>query len=171
MYQVGERIIYGSVGVCEVAAVGPLDMQGAKKDREYYTLSPLYQNGKIFAPVDTTVFHRPVLTREQALALIDQIPGIERRVYENRNPRLLNEQYQIYLKSGDCVDLVRLVRAIYAKGEQAAERGRRLSQVDENCMKRAEELLHNELACALGIRPDEVRDFITRTLEGEDENR
>ena len=68
MYQVGERIIYGSVGVCEVAAVGPLDMQGAKKDREYYTLSPLYQNGKIFAPVDTTVFHRPVLTREQALA-------------------------------------------------------------------------------------------------------
>lgn len=166
MYQVGERIIYGSTGVCEIEAIGPLDMSGAKKEKDYYTLAPIYQKGRIFAPTDTAVFTRPVLTKEEALELIDQIPDIEQDVYENRNPRLLNEHYQIYLKSGDCMDLVRVVRAIYAKGKQVEKHGRRLSQVDENCMKRAEELLHNELASALGIRPDEVRDFITKRLEG-----
>lgn len=166
MYQVGERIIYGSVGVCEIGAIGPLNIQGAKKEKDYYTLLPVYQSGKIFAPVDTAVFTRPVLTKEEALALIGRIPEIESDVYENRNPRLLNEHYQMYFKSGACIDLIRLVRAVYAKGEQAAERGRRLSQVDENCMKRAEELLHNELANALGIKPDEVREFITQKLEG-----
>ncbi len=166
MYQVGERIIYGSTGVCEVEAVGPLDMQGVDKKREYYTLTPLYQKGRIFAPVDTAVFMRPVLTKEEALELISRIPDVEGNVYENKNPRLLNEHYQVYFKSGECMDLVRLVRAIHAKGRLVAKNGRRLSQVDENCMKHGEELLHNELACALGIRPDEVRGFITRTLEG-----
>lgn len=166
MYRIGERIIYGPVGVCEIEAIGPLDIQGAKKEKEYYTLQPLYQNGKIFAPVDTTVYTRPVLTKDEVLALIDRIPEIEGEIYENRNPRLLNEHYQIYLKSGECVDLLRLVREIYAKGERVAEAGRRLSQVDENCMKRGEELLHNEFACALGIQPCNVRAFITQRLEG-----
>lgn len=166
MYHVGERIVYGSVGVCEIEAIGPLDIHGAKKEKDYYTLLPVYQSGRIFAPVDTTVYIRPVLTKEEALDIINKIPNVEREVYENRNPRMLNEHYQIYLKSGDCIDLVRLVRAIYAKGEQEAERGHKLSQVDENYMKRAEELLHNELACALGIEPNEVKEFITKKLEG-----
>lgn len=166
MYQVGEKIIYGSVGVCEILAIGPLEMQGARRDVDYYTLSPAYQDGKIFVPVDTGVYIRPVLTREEALALIRQIPTIEEDVYENNNPRMLTEHYQIYLKSGDCFDLVRLVRAIYAKGRKAAERGRRLGQVDERSMKRAEDMLHNELACALGIQPGEVKGFITGMLEG-----
>ncbi len=166
MYKVGDRVVYGSAGVCEIEAVGPLDIHGAKKEKDYYTLLPLYQSGRIFAPVDTTVYIRPVLTKEEALEIISRIPGIEREVYENRNPRMLNEHYQVYLKSGDCIDLIRLVRAIFAKREQAAGKGHKLSQVDENYMKRAEELLHNELACALDIRPDEVKDFIIKELEG-----
>lgn len=169
MYQVGEKIVYGSVGVCEIEAVGSLNMQGVNKERDYYTMFPVYQSGRIFAPVDTAVFHRPIMTREEALALIGRIPDIRQDVYENRNPRLLNEHYQSYFKSGACEDLVRLIRSIYAKGKQAEGNGRRLSQVDETCMRRAEELLHNELACALGIRPEEVREFITRQIEGEPE--
>lgn len=166
MYQIGERVIYGSVGVCEIKEIGPLEIQGAKKGVDYYTLSPVYQDGRIFVPVDTTVYIRPVLTKEEALSLISQIPGIEEDVFENNNPRLLDEHYKIYFKSGDCIDLVRLIRAVYFKGQRAAKKGRRLGQVDERSMKRAEEMLHNELACALEIRPDEVKDFITKMLEG-----
>lgn len=165
MYQVGQRIVYGAVGVCEIEAIGPLEMQGTKKGVDYYTMAPVYQVGKIFAPVDTAVYTRPVLTREQALELIRQIPSVEEKIYENSNPRLLNEHYQTYLKSGDCRDLVRLIRAIYKKARQAEQKGRHLGQVDERSRKRAEEMLHNELACALDIRPEEVPGFIARTLE------
>lgn len=165
MYQVGQRIICGSGDVCEIKAIGPLEMQGAKRGREYYTLSPLYQDGNIFVPVDTDVFLRPVMTRREAMSLIRQIPELEEEIYENKNPRLLNEHYQLYLKSGNCTDLVRLIRAIYSKRKKVEKEGHRLGQVDERSMKRAEELLHNELACALGIEPEEVKGFITRTLE------
>ena len=161
MYQVGELVVYGTEGVCRVAAIGPLEMRGAQKGTDYYTLTPLYGTGKIFIPVDTNVSIRPVMTRAEAEALIDRIPEIPEEVYENNNPRLLNEHYQALLKSYDCVDLVRLIRAIYAKGQ----RGRRLGQVDERTFKKAEEMLHGELAAALDIPPDQVKDYICRRVE------
>lgn len=161
MYQVGELVVYGAEGVCRVAAIGPLEMRGAQKGTDYYTLTPLYGAGKIFIPVDTNVSIRPVMTRVEAEALIDRIPEIPEEVYENNNPRLLNEHYQALLKSYDCVDLVRLIRAIYAKGQ----RGRRLGQVDERTFRKAEEMLHGELAAALDIPPDQVKDYICRRVE------
>ncbi|MGE4277728.1 MAG: CarD family transcriptional regulator [Lawsonibacter sp.] len=165
MYQIGELIVYGAEGVCRVEEIGPLDIRGTQKGVDYYTLSPLYRDGKIFTPVDTTVFTRPVITKEEANALIAQIPDIPTEIYENSNPRLLNEHYQTYLKNYDCVDLIRLIRAIYAKERNAADKGRHLGQVDERSVKRAEEMLHGELAAVLEIPVEDVKDYIFRAVE------
>lgn len=167
MYKTGDYIIYGAEGVCRVESVGTLAMKGAKSGVWYYTLMPVYREGSIYAPVDTAVYTRHVMTKSEALDLIGRIPTIEGKIVENKNPRLLNEQYKVYLKSGSCMDLVRLIRMIYAKGRSAAKSGKRLGQTDERSMKRAEEMLHNELAFALGIRPDEVKSFIADALERE----
>lgn len=167
MYQIGQLIVYGAEGVCRVEQVGPLDMRGAQRGVSYYTLSPLHREGRIFTPVDTTVHTRPVMTKEEAKALIRRMPTIPEEVFENSNPRLLSEHYQAMLRSYECVDLVRLIRAIYAKGRAVAEKGRRLGQVEERSMKRAEEMLHGELSAALDIPVEEVENYIARTLEGE----
>ena len=164
MYEVGALVVYGSDGVCRVDKIGPLEMQGAQKGIDYYTLSPLYHGGTIFTPVDTKVLMRPVMTREEAQALIAHIPEIQAENCQSHNPRLLHEHYQSSLKSGDCVELVKLIRTIYAKGREAAGKGRHLGQVDERSKKQAMDMLHGELAVALGIRVDEVEDYITRTL-------
>ena len=74
MYQVGERIIYGGSGVCEVRAVGPLESVGG--DRLYYTLVPLYGSGVIYAPVDGPVFNRPLLTPQELHGLLEQFSEI-----------------------------------------------------------------------------------------------
>ncbi len=164
MYEIGQMIVYGGGGVCRVDAIGPLEMRGAQPRTDYYTLMPVQGSGKIFTPVDTTVYTRPVLTREEAEALIDEMPNLPAEVYENSNPRLLNEHYQTYLKSGDCTRLAMLIRAIYVKGRRAAQKGRRLGQVDERSFKRAEEMLYGELSVALDIPVEEVRDYISRRL-------
>ena len=67
---------------------------------------------------------------------------------------------------GHCVDRVRLIRAVYAKGRAAAKKGKRLGQVDERSMKRAEDILHGELAVALNIPVDGVKDYISNVLNG-----
>lgn len=166
MYQIGQLIVYGGEGVCRVDHIGPLEMRGAQKGVEYYTLVPLYRAGKVFAPVDTTVYTRPILTRDEVEDLIDRIPQMDEEIFENSNPRLLAEHYQAYLKRYDCESLFRLIRSIHAKSEKVADKGRHLGQVDERSMKRAEEMLHGEIAAALDIPVEDVHGYITRRVEG-----
>lgn len=166
LYETGDFIIYGNEGVCKVEAVGIPDIPIMGKKRLYYTLLPQYQDGKIFAPVDTKTFMRHVITKEKAEELIEEIPTVKAEIYENTNMRFLSEHYQSFFESHKCRDLLKLVRDVYLKESDARERGKKLGQVDEKYMRRAEELLHGELSVALGIPKEEVKDYITKSVEG-----
>ena len=166
MYSKGDLIIYSGEGVCRVENVGPIDLSGANKSKLYYTLQPVYREGKIFIPVDTNVFMRPVISHEEADALIRRIPEIEGEVYENRNQRMLNEHYQALLQSHDCEDMLQLIKAVYTKQKENLALGKKPGLVDERYMKRAEDILYGELAAALDIPKNSVLDYITNILEG-----
>lgn len=85
MYQVGELIVYGGTGVCRVEAVETPQQRGPEAGRQYYLLKPLYQDGTIRIPVDSKVFMRPVISRQEAEALIDAIPGMHAEACHERN--------------------------------------------------------------------------------------
>ena len=89
MYQVGQWIIYGGEGACQVEAIGPLAMRGANREKLYYTLAPAYRSGKVYAPVDGQVFSRPILSRDEAEALVRAIPGMKPDVCREKNLRLV----------------------------------------------------------------------------------
>ncbi len=167
MFQVGDLIIYGNEGVCRVESIGTPEMSdmvnmGAVK--QYYTLDPLYKQGKVYAPVDTTVFMRHIITKEEAMELIARIPEIDDSIFENRNIRVLSELYQDTMKSHDCADLVRVVKAVERKRAIMFEKGKKLGQVDEKFYKKASDLLHGELAVVLDIPKEEVGKFIEREV-------
>ena len=166
MYQIGQLIVYGGEGVCRVEEIGVPKISGINKERQYYTLSPLYREGKVFAPVDAKVFMRPVITRDEALSLIHDIPNMETSVYENSNLRFLNEYYQQQMQNYTCEGLLQLIRNTHAKREVMISRGKKLGLVDERYMKRAEDMLHGEFAVALGIERSAVPQYIADTLEG-----
>lgn len=160
MYQTGEFIVYGTSGVCRVEAVGkpPFDTE---EDKPYYTLVPVSGTETIYVPVDLSVFTRPVISRAQAEQLIQTIPTIEADGFTSHSMRMSSEHYQEVLQSHDCRELVQLIKAVYAKSRR---NGRRVSQVDQRYRKRAEDLLHGELAVALGIPIGEVQPYIANTI-------
>lgn len=160
MYQIGDLIIYGSYGVCKVEAVGKPEIPGVDKDRIYYTLCPLYQNGKIFTPADTNVFMRPIITNTEVQQLIDIIPSIGEDVYDSSNLRLLEGYYQESIKTHDCMDLIKLIKTVYTKKVMTAGQGKKLSKIDERFMKIAEDLLYGEFAVVLGIEKENVKSYI-----------
>lgn len=164
MYEIGQLIVYGNEGVCRVEEIGTPKISGVDKHRDYYTLAPIYREGKVFTPVDSKVFMRPVISREEALALIDRIPEMTAEVYENSNLRFLNEHYQHCIQNYTCADLLQLIKDVRAKRRQMIERGKKLGLVDERYMKRAEEMLHGELAVALEMPREQVPKFISDTL-------
>ena len=165
MYEIGDLIVYSGEGVCRVEAVGTPPLAGVNKERKYYSLKPLYREGMVYAPVDSAVFMRPVITREEAERLICRIPEIEPEVYENSNLRFLNEHYQTQLQNYTCEGLVKLIRSTYAKRIVMQGRGKKLGLVDERYMKRAQDMLHGEFAVALGIERGAVPGYIQSRLE------
>ena len=160
MYQAGDYIVYGTSGVCRVDEVKPSPFED-EADRQYYTLTPVTGTETIYIPVDSPVFMRPVISREQAETLVRDIPNIEVDHFTSHSMRLSSEHYQEVLQSHDCGDLVQLIKTVYAKSRRS---GRRLSQVDQRYRKRAEELLHGELSVALGIPFHEVPAYIESVI-------
>ena len=55
-----------------------------------------------------------------------------------------------------------MIKSIYAKSREAARCGRKIGQVDQRYMKRAEDLLYGELAVSLGIDREEVVPYIEK---------
>ncbi len=165
MFQEGQLIVYSGEGVCRVDSVGAASFSGASQDRDYYTLSPLYRTGRIFTPTDSRVFMRPVISREEAIDLVRQIPGVKAEAFDCRNLRFLTEHYQETLRAHDCISLVKLIKDIYLKRQNATAKGKKLGQIDERFMKRAEDMLYGELAVALDIPRDNVRSYIADAIE------
>ncbi|MDO4572570.1 MAG: CarD family transcriptional regulator [Clostridia bacterium] len=165
MFQVGDRVVYCRTGVCEVQAITPPPFAGMEGHALYYTLKPLYCDAVVYVPVDTEKPIRPVISREEAEALIDSIPGVRVSTPESADIKLWKEQYQSLSGTGACEDLLELVLLIYAKKQRVEERSKTLGQIDQDYMKNAEALLHGELAVALGIGCDEVPGYIRRRME------
>jgi len=167
MYQPGELVVYGSTGVCRVEEIAKLDQPRGERGRRYYLLKPLWQDGVIYAPVDSEkIPMRPVMSREEAEALIDQMPGIEAAVCRGVTAQALAQQYQSAVRDGGHQALVEMMKAIHYKRGQAEMKKRRLGLIDERYMKQAEQILYGELATALGIDFDEVEPYIVSRIEG-----
>ncbi len=167
MFQPGDMVVYASAGVCRVEEVSPL--QGAKgpdKNKKYYRLNPLQQDGVIYAPVDNaSVRMRPVISAEEAEALIELIPTIDASVCRAPSLQALAQHYQTAVRSNDCRDLIGMVKAIYNKRRTVEAQKRHLGMVDERYMKQAERLLYGEFSVALGIPFDEVQPYIASRIE------
>ena len=166
MFQQGDLVVYGATGVCRVEGLGNPDPRD-RSGREFYLLKPLYQDGVVYTPAEGgKVPMRPVMSREEAIALIGAIPTIEPEVFRERTLQLLSQRYQSMLQSGDSRDLLKLTMSVYRKRRQAEEQNRRLGMVDERFMKQAERLLYGELSVALGIPFDQVEPYIARRVNG-----
>ena len=116
MFQKGDLIVYGNMGVCRVEAVeAPAGLPGAGEKKLYYKLDPVYETGTVYIPVDAKVFMRPILTHAQAEALIGRIPEIEENPCGGKDQQMLAEHYRSLMRTHDCDDLVQLIRRSTAK--------------------------------------------------------
>ena len=165
MYEIGELIIYGTTGVCKVEEIGPLNMTGINNGKIYYTLKPIYQDGKIFTPIDTNVFMRPIISYEEVHNLINLIPSINETLTGNKNLREIEEYYKTFLETHNCLDIITLVKLLDEKKENSLADKKKPSQVDEKFRSIAENLINEEFSIVLGIKREEVADYITKNID------
>ena len=165
LYQVGDRIIYGSNGVCVIDEIKMIEVPRSDELKAYYIIKPFYQECKISVPVDTKMFMRPIISGEEARALIESIPQVDAKPYYNTALRQLQDYYEKKLSSHNCGDLIELTVSLHRKRAEVLGQKRKFGAIDERYMKRAEDLLFGELAVALDLPKTEVRDCVAEKLQ------
>ena len=165
MFHIGDRVIYGGIGVCDVADISTLQLDGVPRDRLYYILRPVGKaESFIYAPVENTrVVMRPILTREQALGLIAEIPALE--PLPEGPDKTRETLYRDCIKSCDCRQLIRIIKTLWLRGRSRLTAGKKLSSLDERYLHQAEENLYAELGLALDMEKDAVGPYIARRME------
>lgn len=164
MYHVGDLVVYGSVGICRIEAIGVPFPSAAGAGQSYYTLAQCYKSGRIYVPTGSQAAMRPILSREEAMQLIERIPEVDETIYEERQMSVFKEHYQKLLGSHDCVDLVHIIKSLYVKRQLLAKKGRNLGQLESRYMKQAEGIFYDELALSLDMAREEVQGYVEHAV-------
>ena len=160
MFNFVDYFIYGECDDWTGDEMAPLE--SAPADKLYYRLSPYIGSGTYFTPVDSNAYMRHVMTREEAEALIDAIPGIEPAICTDNRFNHVDTFYRNLFKQHTCEALVSVVKGLKLR---MAERKTKSSRT-ERTLRRAKDILHGELSVALGIELDEVENYIMSRISG-----
>lgn len=166
MFQTDDYMIYGNSGVCQVESVGTIDtIPGIPKDKIYYTLKPLYIKGStIYTPVDNQkVLIRPLISKEEAMQLIDGIEEIETLWISNEKQR--EEVYKEELATCDCKELIKIIKTVYQRMQERLAEGKKITNSDRKYFKIAQDSLYGELAIVLDMEKEKVEEFITERMQ------
>ena len=159
MFSVNDYIMYGTVGVCKV-----IDIKREKflnsVEKASYVLTPVYSKNTIIKiPVDNEkIPMRYLLTKEDVDFLINTMPNKE--VLWIDDDKMRSEQFKTMLKSGECEELITLIRSIYLNKKERKSFGKKSFKTDDEIMQTAEKLLNEEFGVILGIPPEEVPNYI-----------
>lgn len=159
MFKVNDYVMYGTLGVCQVTGINKETLFG-NTQKDYYVLNPVYSNNTIIKiPVDNDkVTMRKILSKDDLSSLLECLPN--KKAFWIDDDKERNKQFKSILKSGDCNDLVTLVKSIYLFKCNRKELGKKLYKCDEDIFDIAERLINEEFATILNICPNEVPSYI-----------
>lgn len=165
MFSIGDYMIYGVNGVCliEDICASPFD----KKDtRTFYMLRPLgaTAGSVIYTPTDNAqVPMRPLMSREDAEQLIDQIPLVP--LLEVPVEKLRREVYRQAMQSCNPVEYVRLIKTVHVRRAEMIRQHKRLSETDSDFERNAKLSLYHELAVVLGVQYAEIEPYLASRVQ------
>lgn len=164
MFNIGDLVVYGSDGVCEIADISIRKF--GSEDREYYILVPVIdKKSVVYVPVKNeklkAKMHR-VLSSNEIYDLISSIPK-QKGIWID-NDILRREKYNEIIKNGKHLELISLIKAVKNKQESLKNTGKKLHQSDAKFLAEAQKMLHGEFSVVLNIEIEEVDPFIKEQL-------
>lgn len=164
MYKIGEFVVYGNEGVCEVEDISKLNSPVTNKITNYYKLKPLHGSGNVFAPVDANVFMRLAITFEEIKKIITEIPEIKDTRYDIKNMRELQTHYKTLLSSHEFIDILKAMISLNNKKDDMAKSNKKLGQIEEKFLRIAKDRIEDEFSIALGISKKEAEIYINENI-------
>ena len=166
-YQIGQKVLYGSHGVCVM--VGREERIVDRKPVTYYVLEPMGQGSSRFLVPSHNVVAmgklRPVLTRQELEALL----GMEAIRFDAwiREENLRKQTYRELLSSGDRMRLLTMLHTLYRHKSEQLAAGKKVHLCDENFLRDGEKLLASEISFVLDLCAEEAKQYLRDHLLAE----
>ena len=109
---------------------------------------------------------RPVLSKKEAIALIDKLPYDGLEWIDDRNDR--KDAFADIIVNGTREDIMSMIYLIKRHAQKLSEEGKHLNAQDERALNDAKVRMNNEIALALDIQPDQVVELIQEKTEALD---
>ena len=166
MFEIGDTVVCGANGVCQIEEIGPLAGMGKSTiNKIYYTLRPCFDDGgRIYLPVDSDkVTMRYTLSREEVNALMNEFEELDQISILDEKQREI--EYKNAVNSSDPRKLIRIIKTMHFRRKARVESGKKSTAIDEKYFRIAETRLYEELALALEIDREEVKAFVRTYIE------
>lgn len=161
MFQVGDYVVYGCKGVCQVKEITTMKMDGIPKGKLYYQLQPCAQAAsRIFTPVEpgnNKSVMRAVLTKQEASRLLEESLSEEEWI---KDDRVREAKYKEIINGCDAVSLLKMIRMLYQRRTEREAAGRHLPALDGRYLHMAEEILFSELSLCLDCSREKILESI-----------
>ena len=154
-YHIGQYIMYRSKGVCKIEAIGKIHFS-PDTGKEYYTLRPPFTTSdeRIYVPVNAEDAIKNIMTTEEAFSYLQTLKKLQIRPSRSTKMPLLTTHYQELLSASDVSKHLQLFKELYKKETIAAEKGKKLGEIDRQFKKKVEHLLGEEFAIVLNESPE-----------------
>lgn len=166
MHQIGDKIIYGAVGVMTIVDIREESVGDIS--RSYYVLRPdlMRSESLTFVPTDNerlVSFMRPLLTKEEIMDFIHSIPSVAPIEWIPEN-RARQEFFKKVMESGDRTRIVAMINAIDLSERRREAEGKKNFISDDNLRLKAKKLLYSEISTVFDIPEDSVEIFISNII-------
>ena len=166
MFQVGEKVLYGTAGACTITEICKKSF-GDAGEKEYYVLVPIHDGrSTLYVPCVNEALvakMKKLLSAEEIMTLIDSMPDADLEWISDERKR--QEYFKTALKNGDRREIMGIAKSLYNHRKYVLSLGRKLHSCDDKVFREAEKLLCDEFAVVLGMKPSEVMPFIIRRLD------
>lgn len=165
MFEINQTVLYGSYGACRIMDIAEREFCGARG--LYYILEPVFDaRCTYFVAVDNEIATsrlRQVLPPERVRDMISAMPQVEEQWEDD--PKLRKARYSQIISRGDRQELIGLIKALHSHQLRQHACGKKLNLSDEQSLRMAERMIHDEIALSLDLLPDQVLPYITSQLE------
>ena len=166
MFQVGEKVLYGTAGACTITEICKKSF-GDAGEKEYYVLVPIHDGrSTLYVPCANETLlakMKKLLSAEEIMTLIDSMPEADSEWIDDERKR--QEYFKNVIKNGNRQEIMSITKALYNHRKQVLSLGRKLHSCDDKVFREAEKLLCDEFAVVLGMKPAEVMPFIVHRLD------
>lgn len=164
MFEIGEVVVHKLYGLCRVEKIEKRKTNDKK--REYYRLEPLDDTivkTEILLPIETS--NKAIRKTATKKEINDMIDNLEQMDYiDDLDFKKRKRIYNDLLSNNSLKDYAFLLKSIHHNHDQYKESGRRFPSQDRDFFERADNKFSVEVAYVLGIKPDEVNEYISNRV-------